>query len=172
MRAIFSSSRVETAEGVAAFLRRAGIEVLLRHGRSYHSRRSGQFSYLQPVSSAEELPSVWVCHSADQTRARTLLLQANLVESTRSDWHGTDQGQDVGTYLARPRWQGAIRLGMLTLIIIGLGFLILRPRGHFKPITSNRHHASDHLHRVQDERIEDKTVVRVHLQNTRAPQHQ
>ena len=46
MRKIFSSQRVENAEGVAQMLREAGIEARISNGRSYHSKRRGQFSYL------------------------------------------------------------------------------------------------------------------------------
>ena len=172
MRAIFSSSRVETAEGVATFLRQAGIEVLLRHGRSYHGRRSGQFSYLQPISSVEELPSVWVCHSADQTRARALLLQAKLVESTRPDGNGGDQGQVHSAYVPRPRWQFALRIAIATMIVVGLGLCLFRLSLGMNSIALNRHQAPDHLRQAQNEGLDDQVAVRVHLQTVRAPRHQ
>ena len=172
MRAIFSSSRVETVEGVAAFLRQAGIDVLLRHGRSYHSRRSGQFSYLQPVSSVEQLPSVWVCHSADQARARALLLQAKLVESTRPTSNRIDQVDNDGIYFVRQSWQLAVRMAILIMIVIGLGFFILRPALPIKAVVPNHIQASGHDQQLQDKALESQVAVRVHLQTVRAPRHE
>ena len=45
MRQVFTSQRLETVEGVARLLEDAGIAVYISQPRSYHSRRSGQFSY-------------------------------------------------------------------------------------------------------------------------------
>ncbi|PPU93249.1 pathogenicity-like protein [Xanthomonas albilineans] len=119
MRQIFSSQRVETAEGVATLLREAGIEVRLSNGRSYRSRHSGQFSYLDPVATQAQ-PTVWVVHANDQPHARELLRAAGLLDSTRRD---TEQNRP---YLSefqsqaapdnRKRWAWRIRLALLAAI--------------------------------------------------------
>ena len=57
MRKIFSSQRVENAEGVAQMLREAGIEARISNGRSYHSKRRGQFSYLDATTRLPNTPS-------------------------------------------------------------------------------------------------------------------
>ena len=49
MRQVFTSQRLETVEGVARLLEDAGIAVYISQPRSYHSRRSGQFSYSDPT---------------------------------------------------------------------------------------------------------------------------
>ena len=72
MRQVFSSQRIETVEGVAKLLTDAGIAVHVSNGRSYHSKRSGQFSYTEPVK-AQQQPAIWVRHAEDQPRARELL---------------------------------------------------------------------------------------------------
>ena len=82
MRQVFSSQRIETVEGVAKLLTDAGIAVHISNGRSYQSKRSGQFSYTEPVK-AQLQPAVWVRHAEDQPRARELLRQAGLLETTR-----------------------------------------------------------------------------------------
>ncbi|KMM74711.1 pathogenicity-like protein [Xanthomonas sp. NCPPB 1128] len=120
MRQIFSSQRVETAEGVAALLRDAGIDVRLSNGRSYRTRRSGQFSYLDPVA-AQAQPTVWVVHADDQPRARELLRDAGLLDSTRRD---PEQGR--APYLnefrsqveadSGQRWAWRIRIALLLAI--------------------------------------------------------
>ena len=82
MRQVFTSLRIETVEGVAKLLREADIEVQLINGRSYHSKRGGQFSYAEPMKLKQQ-PSVWVTHAEDQPRAREILRQAGLLASTR-----------------------------------------------------------------------------------------
>ena len=77
MRKIFSSQRVENAEGVAQMLREAGIEARISNGRSYHSKRRGQFSYLDQKND-DKLPTVWVVRADDQARAREILRDARL----------------------------------------------------------------------------------------------
>lgn len=82
MRQVFTSLRIETVEGVAALLKEAGIEVYLANGRSYHSKRAGQFSYAEPMKLKQQA-SVWVTHAEDQPRAREILREAGLLASTR-----------------------------------------------------------------------------------------
>jgi hypothetical protein len=84
VRQVFTSLRIETVEGVAALLREAGIEVYLANGRSYHSKRSGQFSYAEPMKPSQQA-SVWVTRAEDQPRAREILRQAGLLASSRPE---------------------------------------------------------------------------------------
>ncbi len=82
MRQVFTSLRVETVEGVARLLQDAGIEVHIANGRSYHSKRGSQFSYVEPMTLKQQ-PSLWVKRAEDQPRARELLREAGLLASTR-----------------------------------------------------------------------------------------
>ena len=82
MRQVFTSLRVETVEGVARLLQDAGIEVHIANGRSYHSKRGSQFSFVEPMS-VKQQPSLWVKKAEDQPRARELLREAGLLASTR-----------------------------------------------------------------------------------------
>lgn len=129
MRKIFSSQRVETAEGVARLLRDAGIEVRITNGRSYQSKRGGQFSYLEQ-GSAQMHPSVWVVHANDQPRARELLREARLLETTRRDSpHGEYAFADNTGTQARPRsWAWRIRIGLLLVIAVVMFFIVLHRR--------------------------------------------
>lgn len=83
MRQIFTSQRLETVEGVVRLLEDHGIETRTEHRRSYKGNRRGHFSYSAGDHAPQ--PSVWVVHSGDQTRAREVLRQAGLIESTRGD---------------------------------------------------------------------------------------
>ena len=69
-------------EGVARLLQDAGIEVHIANGRSYHSKRGSQFSFVEPMS-VKQQPSLWVKKAEDQPRARELLREAGLLASTR-----------------------------------------------------------------------------------------
>lgn len=84
MRQVFSSLRLENVERVAQLLRDAGVQVRLTHGRSYKGGLRGDFSYRDQAREGP-LPAVWVVLSEDQPRARELLREHGLLDSTRSD---------------------------------------------------------------------------------------
>lgn len=126
MRQVFSSQRIETVEGVARLLTEAGIPVHISNGRSYHSKRGGQFSYTEPVK-AQLQPSVWVRHADDQPRARELLREAGLLESTRPGYAPTltfNSPQDENAP-QRP-WAWRIRLILLALIALAATVMWMR----------------------------------------------
>ena len=128
MRQVFTSLRIETVEGVAKLLQEAGIDIYLANGRSYHSKRSGQFSYAEPMKLKQQ-PSVWVKRAEDQPRARELLRDAGLFASTRP-------GQGDPLLFAgvvadeRPKrslaWK--IRVGLLIAVAIAALATVLRHR--------------------------------------------
>ena len=129
MRQVFTSLRVETVEGVAKLLEDAGIEVYLANGRSYHSKRGGQFSYAEPMKLKQQ-PSVWVKRAEDQPRAREILRAAGLLATTRPT-----QGEPLvfagANALDEPKkrplaWR--IRIALLIAIAIAALVTVLRPR--------------------------------------------
>lgn len=130
MRSVFTSQRVETVEGVAQKLRDAGIEVHVTNGRSYRSRRSGQFSYLEPRDPKNE-PTVWVVHAEQQVRAREVLREAGLLESTRSNPGGGGQYSFAEVSFQprrKPDWGWRIRAALLVVIaVLALVMLLRRP---------------------------------------------
>ncbi|WP_449466289.1 pathogenicity-like protein [Stenotrophomonas humi] len=125
MRKIFSSQRVENAEGVAQMLRDAGIEVRVTNGRSYQSKRRGQFSYLDKNDGSNQ-PAVWVVHANDQPRAREILRDARLLDTTRRD-HPTAEyafRDDVSAQTGGRSWAWRIRIALL-LVIAGVALVIM-----------------------------------------------
>lgn len=82
MRQVFSSARLENVERVAELLREAGIEVRITDGRSYKGGRRSTVSYGEQGRDAAR-PAVWVVKSDDRIRARDILREAGLLESTR-----------------------------------------------------------------------------------------
>ncbi len=124
MRKIFSSQRVENAEGVAQMLRDAGIEVRVTNGRSYHSKRRGQFSYLDK-NDGNNQPAVWVVHANDQPRARELLRDARLLDTTRRDHPTAEYAfRDAPVQGSGRSWAWRIRIALL-VVIAGVALVIM-----------------------------------------------
>ncbi|SEK79734.1 Putative signal transducing protein [Pseudoxanthomonas sp. GM95] len=128
MRQIFTSQRVETVEGVAQLLEQAGIDTYISNGRSYQGKRGSQFSYSDPIAKAKQ-PAVWVRRADDQPKAREILREHGLLESTRPDLPrpliSGAADEDAGT---RPRWALRLRLVLLSLIVAAAAFTFLRHR--------------------------------------------
>ena len=129
MRQVFTSQRLETVEGVARMLEEAGIAVHISNGRSYKGGLGGQFSFSDPKPTRKQ-PALWIKRPEDQPRAREILREAGLLDSTRP-------GQ-VTDYLFRgnedaaPRrgnWGWRIRVALLVLIAVA-AFLILNRFRH------------------------------------------
>jgi hypothetical protein len=84
MRQVFTSRRLENVERVAEIMRAEGIEIHVSHGRSYKGGRRRQFSYRDQVNDDPQA-AVWVIKAEDKPRARQILREAGLLESTRSE---------------------------------------------------------------------------------------
>lgn len=84
MRQVFSSPRLENVERVAELLRNEGIQVKVSQRRAYKGGLRGNFSYRDDTRT-EPMPAVWVVRSEDQPRARAMLRELGLLDSTRSD---------------------------------------------------------------------------------------
>ncbi len=136
MRQIFSSQRVETVEGVAELLRSHDIEVRVTDGRTYHSRRSGQFSYLDE-GKGQRFPTVWVVRADDQPRARDILRDARLLDTTRRD-HPTAEFafRDTAAPASGRGWAWRIRIALLVVIAAVALFIALGHRSAQQPGTS------------------------------------
>ena len=128
MRQVFTSLRIETVEGVAKLLEEAGIEIYLANGRSYHSKRGGQFSYAEPMKLKQQ-PSVWVKRAEDQPRAREILRQAGLLATTRPSPDAPlvfAGAEAVDEPKKRPlAWR--IRIALLIAIAVAALVTVLRP---------------------------------------------
>ena len=86
MRSVFTSPRLENVEAVAKLLADAGIEVRVSQDRSYKGNRRRPFSFRDSANAnVEDNPQVWVIKAEDQPRARAMLRDAGLINSTRPD---------------------------------------------------------------------------------------
>jgi len=131
MRQVFTSSRLENVEGVAQLLREAGIEVRVTNDRSYKGNRRSSFSYRED---AGERPTVWVIRSEDQLRARDLLREAGLIDSTRSEQaHQAPYRFRSDAELARrpgDKRMLRIKVGLLVCIAVAMGLALFQGVRH------------------------------------------
>lgn len=121
MRQVFTSPRLENVEAVDRLLNDAGIATRVTQRRSYKEgslRRN--FSY-RDGENRDNDPAVWVLQAEDLVRARDLLRQGGLLDSTRPD-----------SYLPLPpnaepgrRYDGNAMAMRIRLTLLGLIGLIL-----------------------------------------------
>lgn len=123
MRFVYSSARLETAEGVAELLRQNGIETLMRNGRGYKGGRRSHFSYRDQPSNT---PEVWVVNNDDQVRAREILREAHLIDTTRDrpSYLVDLEKRDTQRASAQRKglWVRFALLGLLIAVIAVMGY--------------------------------------------------
>lgn len=129
MRQVFSSARLENVERVAELLREAGIEVRITDGRSYKGGRRTTVSYAEKGRDATR-PAVWVVQSNDQARARQILRDTGLIESTRPTDGPTlsfrSDFDDAPTKTPAQKRAFRIKLALIGGIVIVSGMALLR----------------------------------------------
>ena len=177
MRQVYTSLRVETVEGVAKLLKDAGIEVHIANGRSYHSKRGGQFSYAEPMQPKQQ-PSLWVKRAEDQPRAREILREAGLIASSR-------QGQPPALLFATPAAETAgkrplawkIRIALLVAIAVAAMVTIVRQRSMPPPLpvpaavpaTAPATAPAERAAPAQVEQIEEEEDIRIRIPAPQPP---
>jgi hypothetical protein len=127
MRQVFSSARLENVEAVAAMLREAGVEVQITGGRSYKGNRRTTLSYADDEA---QRPAVWVVKSEDNIRARELLRESGLVDSTRPGdgprLSYRSEFDDTPTRTPAERRMFRIKIGLLLVIATVIGMALYR----------------------------------------------
>ncbi len=132
MRQVFSSPRLENVEAVAQMLRDAGIEVRITNGRSYKGAMRSQPSYSDQTAPK---PAVWVVQSDDQIRAREILREHGLLESTRpTDSFVPLSFRDDETQAAKtPAQKRLFRFKLFLLAAIAIIMVLAMLRGCYSP---------------------------------------
>lgn len=141
MRQVFSSPRLENAEQVAKLLEGSGIATRITNGRSYKGYLRGHFSYSEY---RPDVPTVWVMRSDDQPRARQILREADLLDSThnepdsylaRSFRGGIEEMRDPG-YERRQARISKIKYGLIIglLFATGIGFFFSLSNAPEQPV--------------------------------------
>ncbi|MCI1710225.1 MAG: pathogenicity-like protein [Chiayiivirga sp.] len=127
MRQLFSSPRLENVEAVARLLNEAGIDTWVSESRSYKGNRRGTFSYKD--SDRASPPGVWIVKAEDVTRARALLIEAGLIESTRPDSYLPAPPPSSASDNEPLRRAHRIRLGVLMVLAVAVILTLVRTCG-------------------------------------------
>jgi hypothetical protein len=137
MRQLFTSPRLENVEAVAKLLNDAGIETWINDGRSYKGNRRRSFSYKDAEFGGNQ-PGVWIVRADDVTRARALLIEAGLIESTRPDSYLPTAPPSRASGNEPLRRAHRIRLGVLMLLAVAVILTLVRACG--RPPEEDRSH--------------------------------
>jgi hypothetical protein len=129
MRQVFTSPRLENVEAVAGLLREQGIEVRITNDRSYRGQRRSHFSYREREGDeAAPQPAVWIVNADEQPRARQLLRDAGLLDSSRD---GTSSYLPLSALKdaipdphAKTKRKMYIKLGLLVAILAVVGVML------------------------------------------------
>ena len=120
MRQIFSSPRLENVEGVAKMLEDAGIETKVSESRGYRAVSRREFSYVPSKQDAQASPpSVWVVKADDYKRARELLMDAGLLDETRTTSSYLPEPMQFKTAPKLPQRQRISRMRIALLFAVG-----------------------------------------------------
>ena len=152
MRQVFSSARLENVESVSRLLEDAGIETRITHGRSFNKGIRGDFSYREQAG--EKKPAVWIVRSEDQPRARQMLREAGLMDSSRNaadsyvamSFRGTASPEVQDVEHSRRRRAMHFKLGLLLVIaaIVALSWMNMRATRPAKTQTASTSTAATH----------------------------
>ena len=144
MRQVFRSQRLENVEAAADLLRKQDIEVKITNGRSWRGYRRGNFSYdLRKARDPEQLPALWIVNADDQPRARQLLRDLGLLESTRegnADALPNDRFSFVPGSGANSPSRKRLRIGLLASIGIVIALIVFLPRHKATPPVAHASH--------------------------------
>jgi len=128
MRQVFTSPRIENVERVAKMLEDEGIEVRITNGRSYKGNRRGNFSYRD---SGGPQPALWIIRSEDQPRARAMLREMGLMDSSRNapDSFLAVSFRGVDPYAATPAQKRSFRYKIGLLVVISVVLVLALMHG-------------------------------------------
>lgn len=129
MRQVFTSPRLENVEAVAGLLREQGIEVRITNDRSYRGNRRSHFSYREREGDeAAPQSAVWIVNADEQPRARQLLREAGLLDSSRD---GTSSYLPLSALKdampdphAKAKRKMYVKLGLLVAILAVVGVML------------------------------------------------
>lgn len=133
MRQVFTSPRLENVEEVAAMLRAEGIEVRITNDRSYRGQRRSHFSYRVDEEAPAPKPAVWIINADEQPRARQLLREAGLLDSSREGASSylplSALNDEISLAQAKKAKRKVwIRVGLLLVILVAIGFTFFGTR--------------------------------------------
>jgi hypothetical protein len=119
MRQVFTSVRLENVEAVEKLLNEAGIQTKLNGGRTWKGNSRREFSYSNRNHDPSQQPSVWVVRPDDFKKAREILHDAGLLETSRQTGYVPEPLQFRGGAANDPgRKVSKVRLLLLAAVVI------------------------------------------------------
>lgn len=131
MRQIFSSPRLENVEAVAKLLNDDGIQTYVSERRSYKGNRRRTFSYRDESG---EAPGVWIVNADDLTRARELMREAGLLETTKPGSYVRDLPESPYRTRDPSRTAKRLRLILLGGVLLAASLSVLRTCNRERPV--------------------------------------
>jgi hypothetical protein len=127
MRQVFTSTRLENVEGVAKMLGEHGIDTKITQGRSWKGNSRREFSYTAKNHDTSQQPAVWVLRPDDFKKARELLHDGGLLESTRETSYLPDalQFREKGP-VDPARRVSRLRMALLAGVALAAGAMVFR----------------------------------------------
>ncbi len=127
MRQIFTSARLENVEGVAKLLGEHDIQTRITNGRSYKGNRRKGFSYTDRNRDTRSDPILWIVFPNDQPKARQLLREAGLMDTTRTSYLPDASRPAPLVMAAAPKNLAArARMAMLFAVVLLAGITVMR----------------------------------------------
>lgn len=131
MRQIFTSPRLENVETVAKLLNDAGIQTWVSERRSYKGNMRRTFSYKEVGSGTD--PGVWIVNADDLTRAREMMREAGLLETTKPESYLRELPESPYRRKDPSRVAKRLRLVLLSGVVLAALFSLMRTCSREKP---------------------------------------
>ena len=124
MRQFFTSPRLENVERVEQMFQEAGIETRVTDRPTWNRATKRDFSYTDRRSNTK-WPAVWVIKADDYGRARTMLRELGLMESTRDAPTFVPDAAPAAAVAPDPRDRAVGRTRLLLLVAVIIGALVM-----------------------------------------------
>ena len=124
MRQFFTSPRLENVERVEQMFEEAGIATRVTDRPTWNRATKRDFSYTDRRTSTK-WPAVWVVKADDYSRARAMLRELGLMESTRDVPSFVPEESPVAAVARDPRDRAVGRTRLLLLVAVVIGALVM-----------------------------------------------
>jgi hypothetical protein len=127
MRQFFTSPRLENVERVEQMFEEAGIQTRVTDRATWNRATKRDFSYTDRRSTTR-WPAVWVVKADDYSRARQMLREIGLMDSTRDVAPSYVPDEAPPPLAADPRARAVNRTRLLLLVAVVVGALVMSLR--------------------------------------------
>ena len=127
MRQFFTSPRLENVERVEQMFEEAGIQTRVTDRATWNRATKRDFSYTDRRATTR-WPAVWVVKADDYPRARQMLREIGLMDSTRDVARTYVPDATAAPVAADPRARAVNRTRLLLLVAVVVGAVLMSLR--------------------------------------------